>query len=51
MPKKYPAQKGRLYTEKLVDSQGREYQNFVSWNYSPPKTETSQEPEEKTEDE
>jgi hypothetical protein len=32
--KRYPAQKGRLYTEKKVDKDGREYQEFVTWEYS-----------------
>lgn len=42
--KRYPAQKGRLYTEKKVDKDGREYQEFVSWDYSvKPKEEVKQE--------
>lgn len=32
--KRYPAQKGRLYTEKKVDKDGREYQEIVTWEYS-----------------
>jgi len=32
--KHYPSHKGRIYTERKVDKEGKEYQEFVSWEYS-----------------
>lgn len=40
MDKKYPKLKGRVYTEKKVDKDGREYQEGVFWAYVPPQDES-----------
>lgn len=39
MQKNYPQLKGRIYTEKKVDKDGREYQDGVFWAYVPPQDE------------
>lgn len=46
MTKKYPQLKGRIYSEKKVDKDGREYQEGVFWLYTPPQNKSNKKTEE-----